>query len=186
MFWKYLRKEKELEYFCILKKVWRVRVCDIFEIWRLVKMEKWCFRSFYIRSWSEWELSRLKVSRKSPFVGSALHRWMCETARCLEHLVALCEPRNVSSKSKVRELSAPHVWIEESCDLVSWKSKPFFFSFDEREKPKFWGAIVGAKVQNSYILGLRLTRVQIDKYWILILIREPEFLRRYEWEIEDC
>ena len=39
---------------------------------------------------------------------------------------------------------------------------------------------VGTKVQNSNILGLGLTRVQIDKYWILILIREPEFSRRYE------
>ena len=40
--------------------------------------------------------------------------------------------------------------------------------------------VVGAKVQNSFILGLGLTRVEIDKYWILILIREPEFSRRYE------
>ena len=39
---------------------------------------------------------------------------------------------------------------------------------------------VGAEVQNSYVLGLGLTRVQINKYWILILIREPELLRRYE------
>ena len=30
--------------------------------------------------------------------------------------------------------------------------------------------VVGAEVQNSYVLGLGLTRVQIDKYWILILI----------------
>ena len=44
---------------------------------------------------------------------------------------------------------------------------------------------VGAEVQNSYVLGLGLTRVQINKYWILILIREPELLRRYEWEIKD-
>ena len=109
-------------------------------------------------------------SGKSPSVGSAFHRWMCETARCLEHLIALCEPRNVSSIFEACELSTPHLWIEESCDLMSWKSKPCFFSFDEREKPKFWGAIVGVKVQNPYVLGLGLTRVQIDKYWILILI----------------
>ena len=38
--------------------------------------------------------------------------------------------------------------------------------------------IVGAEVQNSYVLGLGLTRVQIDKYWILILIQELELLRR--------
>ena len=44
----------------------------------------------------------------------------------------------------------------------------------------FLNHTVGAKVQNSYVLGLGLTRVQIDKYWILVLIREPEFLRRYE------
>ena len=185
MFWKYLRKEKELEYFCILKKVWRARVCDISEIWRPAKMEKWCLCSLYVGSRSEWELSCSKVSGKSPSIRSALHHWMCETARCLEHLIALCEPRNVSSKSEARELSTPHVWLEESCDLVSWKSKPCFSSFNEREKPNFWVAIVGAKAQNSYILGLGLTRVQIDKYWILILIREPEFPMRYEWEIED-
>ena len=148
------------------------------KIWRLVKMEKWCLRLLYIESWSEWELSRLKVSGKSPSVGSAIHRWMCETACRLEHLIALCEPRNVSSIFEACELSTPHLWIEESCDLMSWKSKPCFFSSDEREKPKFWGAIVGAKVQNSYVLGLGLTRVQIDKYWILILIQEPELSRR--------
>ena len=38
--------------------------------------------------------------------------------------------------------------------------------------------IVGVEVQNSYVLGLGLTRVQIDKYWILILIQELELLRR--------
>ena len=148
-------------------------------------MEKWCLRSLYIGSWSDWELSHSKFSGKSPSVGSAFHHWMCETVRRLEHLIAFCKPRNISSKSKPREISTPRVWIEESCDLVSWKSKPCFFSFDEREKPKFWGAIVGVEVQNSYILGLGLTSVQIDKYWILILIREPELPSRYEWEIKD-
>ena len=133
-------------------------------------MEKWCLCSLYIGSWSEWELSRPQASGKSPSVGSALHRWMCEIARHLEHLIALCEPRNVSSKFEVNELSTPRVWIEESCDLVLWKSKPYFFSFYKREKPKFWRDIVGAKVQNSYVLGLGFTRVQIDKYWIIILI----------------
>ena len=33
---------------------------------------------------------------------------------------------------------------------------------------------VGAEVQNSYVLGLGLTRAEVDKYWILILIYEPE------------
>ena len=155
------------------------------KIWRLVKMEKWCLRSLYIGSWSEWELSRSKVSGNSPSVGSALHRWMCETARHLEHLIVLCKPRCASSKSKARELSTLHVWIEESCGLMSWKSKPCFLSSDEREKPKFWGAIVGAKVQNSCVLGLRLMRVQTDKYWILVFIWEPKFPRRYEWEVKD-
>ena len=160
-------------------------MCDISEIWRLVKMEKWCLRSLYIGSWSEWELSCSKVSGKSPSVGSVFHRWMCKTACRLEHLIAFCKPWNINSKSEAREISTPRMWIEESCDLVSWKSKPCFFSFDEREKLKFWGAIVGAKVQNSYVLGLGLMRVPIDKYWILIFIRELEFPRRYEWEIED-
>ena len=104
---------------CILEKVRRVCVCDVSEIWRLVKMEKWCLRSLYMGSWSEWGLSRPKASGKSPSVGSTLHRWMCKTARRLEHLIMLCEPRNVSSKSEAHELSTPHVWIEESCDLVS-------------------------------------------------------------------
>ena len=39
---------------------------------------------------------------------------------------------------------------------------------------------VGAKVQNSSVLGLGLARVQIDNYWILVLIREPEIPRKYE------
>ena len=38
--------------------------------------------------------------------------------------------------------------------------------------------LVGVKVQNSCVLGLGLARVQIDKYWILVLIREPEIPRR--------
>ena len=163
---------------CILEKVRRVCVCDISKIWRLVKMEKWCLHSLYIGSWSEWELFRSKASGKSPSVGSALHRWMYETAHRLEHLIALCEPRSVSGRPEARELSSPHVWIEESCDLVSWKSKPCFFSFYEREKSKFLGAIVGAEVQNSCVLGLGLVRVQIDKYWILILIHKPELPKR--------
>ena len=160
-------------------------MCDIFDNLKTCENGEWCLRSLYIGSWSEWKLSRSKVSGKNPSVGSAIHHWMCETACCLEHLIVLCEPRNVNSKSEVRELSTLCVWIEESCDLVSWKSKPCFFSFYEKKKPKFWGAIVGVEVQNSYILGIGLMRVQIDKYWILILIQEPELPRRYEWEIKD-
>ena len=121
---------------CILEKVRRVCVCDISEIWRLVKMGKWCLRSLYIGSWSEWELSRPKALEKSSSVGFALHRWMCETARRLEQLIALCEPRNVSSKSEARELSTPCVWIEESCDLVIWKSKLCFFLLLRKGKIK--------------------------------------------------
>ena len=185
MFRKYLRKEKELEYFVSRKNYGEFECVISLKIWRLVKMEKWCIRSLYIESWSEWELSRSKVSRKSPSVGCAIHRWMCETARRLEHLTTLCEPWNVSSKSETCELSTPHVWIEELCDLMSWKSKPYFFSSNEREKPKFWRTIIRAKVQNSYVLGIGLTRVQIDKYWILILIRDPELPMRYEYEIKD-
>ena len=155
------------------------------KIWRLVKMEKWCLHMLYIGSWSEWKLSHSKVSGKSPSVGSAIHRWMCETACRLELLIALCESQSVYSKYKTRELSTPHMRIEESCGLMSWKSKPHFSSSDEREKPKFWGAIVWAKVQNSCVLGLGLARVQIDKYWFLGLIWEPEFPRRDEWEVKN-
>ena len=46
------------------------------------------------------------------------------------------------------------------------------------EKYKFIIISVGVEVQNLYVLGLGLTKVQIDKYWILILIREPELPRR--------
>ena len=47
------QERKRVGIICILEKVRRVWVCDISEIWRLVKMEKWCLRSLYIRSWSE-------------------------------------------------------------------------------------------------------------------------------------
>ena len=148
-------------------------------------MEKWCLCSLYIGSWREWELSRSKVSRKSPSIGFAIHHWMCGIVRRLEHLIALCKSRSINSKSETRELSTPHMQIEESCGLMSWKSNPHFFSSDEGEKPKFWGAIVRAKVQNSCVLGLGLARIQIDKYWILGLIQEPKFPRRYELEIKN-
>ena len=92
---------------CILEKVRRVCVCDISEIWKLVKMEKWCLRSLYMGSWSKWGLSCPKASGKSPCVGSALHRWIYETARHLEHLIALCEIQSTSGKAEVRELSPP-------------------------------------------------------------------------------
>ena len=48
----------------------------------------------------------------------------------------------------------------------------------EIKREKIESKIVGVEVQNSYVLGLGLTRVQIDKYWILILIQEPELPRR--------
>ena len=186
MFRKSLKKEKESwNILCLKENMGSSSMWYLLKIWKLVKMEKWRLHLLYIGRWSEWELSRSKVSGKFPSVRSAFHRWICETARRLKHLIALCEPRSISSKSEARELSTPHVWIEESCGLMSWKSKPCFFSSEEREKPKFWGAIVGAKVQNSCVLDLGLTRVQIGKYWILVLIREPEILRRYEWEVED-
>ena len=132
----------------------RVRVCDISEIWRLVKMEKWCLRSLYIGSWNEWGLSRPTASRGNPSVGSALHRWMYETTRCLEHLIALCETRSTSGKFEAREISPPTRVIGESCGLMSWKSKPCFFPYYKREKSKFWEVIVGTKTQVG-ILGLR-------------------------------
>ena len=85
----------------------RVRVCDISEIWRLVKIEKWCLRSLYIGSWNEWGLSCLTASGENPSVGSALHRWMYETTHRLEHLIALCETRSASGKFEVCEISPP-------------------------------------------------------------------------------
>ena len=173
MFRKSLKKEKESwNILCLKENMGSSGVWYLWKIWRLVKMEKWRLRSLYIGRWSEWELSHSKVSRKFPSVGSVFHCWICETARRLEHLIALYEPRNVRSKSKARGLSTPHVWIEESCGLVSWKSKPYFFLL--------LGAIVGAKVQDSCVLGLGLTRVQVGKYWILVLIQELEIPRRYE------
>ena len=165
--------------FCVLKKVWGVRMCDISENLKTCENGEMMSPFALYRKLKWVGIILLKNFRKKPI------HWICEIAHRLEYLIALCEPRNVNSKSEVRELSTPHEWIEESCGLMSWKSKPCFFSFDEREKPKFWGAIVGAKVQNSYVLGLGLARVQIDKYWILVLIREPEFPRRYECKVKD-
>ena len=187
MFRKSLKKEKESwNILCLKENMGSSSVWYLWKIWRLMKMEKWRLRLLCIERWSEWELSRSKVLGKFPFIGSAFHRWICETAHHLEHLIALCEPQSVSSKSEACELSTPYVWTEESCGLMSWKSKPYFFSSDEREKPKFWRAIVRVKVQNSSILGLGLARVQIDNYWILVLIREPEIPKRYEWKVENC
>ena len=121
----------------------RVRVCDISEIWILVKMEKWCLRSLYIGSWNEWGLSRPTASGKSPSVGSALHRWMYETAHRLEHLIGHCETRGASGKSVAREISPP------TC--VNWRIvwsyvvevKTLFFPFLREGKIKvlsgYWG-----------------------------------------------
>ena len=121
---------------CILEKMRRVFVCDISEIWRLAKMEKWCLRSLYMGSWSEWGLSCSKTSGKSPSVGSALHRWMYETTRCLKHLIALCETWSASGKSEAREVSPP--------TLVNWRIvwsyvvevKTLFFPFLRKGKIK--------------------------------------------------
>ena len=127
MFQKSLKKEKESwNILCLKENMGSSSVWYLWKIWRLVKMEKWRLCSLYIGRWSEWELSPSKVSGKFPSVGSAFHRWICEIARRLEHLIALCEPRSIRSKSEVRELSTPHMWIEESCGLMSWKSKPCF------------------------------------------------------------
>ena len=43
---------------------------------------------------------------------------------------------------------------------------------------KYKKQFVGAEVQNLCILGPGLVRAQINKYWILILIHEPELPRR--------
>ena len=142
---------------CILEKVRRVCVCDISKIWRPVKMEKWCLRSLYMGSWSEWGLSRPKASRKSPSVGSTLHRWMYETARRLEHLIMLCETRSASGKSEACEISLPTrvnwriVW---SCVV---EVKTLFFPFLREGKIKcFEGLLWGwrSKIHAYLALGL--------------------------------
>ena len=51
--------------------------------------------------------------------------------------------RGDSSNYEVRKTAFPHMRIHESVGLISWKSKPQFFSSDEREKREFLGAIVG-------------------------------------------
>ena len=130
---------------CILGKVRRVCVCDVSEIWRLVKMEKWCLRSLYMRSWSEWGLSRPKASGKSPFVGSALHRWMYETAHRLEHLIALCETQSASGKFEAHELSPPTCvnWrIVWSCVM---EVKTLFFPLLRKRKIKVLRGYYGGK-----------------------------------------
>ena len=122
---------------CVLEKVRRVCVCDISEIWGLVKMEKWCLRSLYMGSWSEWGLSPPKALGKSSSVGSMLHRWMYETACRLEHLIVLCETRSASGKFEARELSPPirvNWGIVWSCVM---EVKTLLFPFYKREKSKF-------------------------------------------------
>ena len=132
-------------------------MCDISEIWRLVKMEKWCLHSLYIGSWSEWELSRSKASGKSPSVGSALHRWMYETAHRLEHLIVLCEPRSVSGRPEAREIFHPTClnWrIVWSCVV---EVKTLFFPFLREGKIKcFEGLLWGrrSKIHAYLALGL--------------------------------
>ena len=119
-----------------------------------------------------------KSFRQNSSVGFMLHRWMYETACRLEHLMVLYETRSASGKSEARELSPPirvNWGIVWSCVI---EVKTLFFPFYKREKSKFWGAIVGAEIQNSCILGLGLVKARIDKYWILILIHKSEFSRR--------
>ena len=128
----------------------RVCVCDISEIWRLVKMEKWCLHSLYMGSWNEWGLSHLTASGENPFVGSALHRWMYEIARHLEHLMELCETWSASGKSKAREISPP--------TRVNWRIvwyyvvevKTLFFPFLWEGKIKVLRGYCGDKGQNWY------------------------------------
>ena len=128
MFRKSLKEEKKSwNIFCPKENMGSSSVWYLWKIWRLVKMEKWRLRSLYIGRWSEWELSRSKVSGKFPSIGFAFHHWICETTLRLEHLIVLCEPRSVSSKSEECELPTPHVWIEESCGLMLWKLlTPYF------------------------------------------------------------
>ena len=141
MFRKYLRKEKELEYFVSRRNYGEFECVISLKIWRLVKMEKWCLRSLYIESWSEWELSRSKVSGKSPSVGCAIHRWMCETARRLEHLTMLCEPWNVSSKSKTCELSTHMCELKNRVILCHESQNPIFSPPTKGKNQSFEGIL---------------------------------------------
>ena len=137
------QERKGVGIICILEKVRRVCVCDISEIWRLVKMEKWCLRSLYMGSWSEWGLSRPKASGKNPSVGSVLYRWMYETAYHLEHLMALCETWSASGKFEAREISPPTRvnWrIVRSCVM---EVKTLFFPFLRGGKIKVFRGYYG-------------------------------------------
>ena len=137
MFRKSLEKKKRVGIFCVLKKVWGVQMCDISENLKTCENGEMMSPYDLYRKLKWVGIFQFKSFRKKPI------RWIwdslleCRTARHLEHLIALCEPQSVISKSETRELSTPHVWIEESCGLMSWKSKPPFFYSDEGEKPKF-------------------------------------------------
>ena len=145
------RERRGVGVICILEKVRRVSVCDISEIWRLVKMEKWCLRSLYMGSWNEWGLSCPKASGKSPSVESALYRWMYETARRLEHLIVFCETWSASGKSEACEISHP------TC--VNWRIvlsyvvevKTLFFPFLREGKIKVLRGYCGDKGLKWYI-----------------------------------
>ena len=107
--------------------LWNLKTCENGEV----------MSPFTLYGKLKWRgLSRPIVSRESPSVGSALHRWMYETTRCLKHLIALCETWSASGKSEAREVSPP--------TLVNWRIvwsyvvevKTLFFPFLRKGKIK--------------------------------------------------
>ena len=78
--------------------------------------------------------------------------------------------RGNSSNYEARKTAFPHMRINESVGLISWKSKPQFFSSDEREKREFLGAIVGiwAKIHGlsfGPVRGHRMDWGETSSWW---------------------
>ena len=99
----------------------------------------------------------LKILGKISSVRLAPHCWMRGISRRLEQLMTPHGLRGVSSNYETCKTTLPHMRIKESVGLISYKSKPYFFSSDEREKLDFWKAIVGIRAQ-SHGLGFGLVR----------------------------
>ena len=114
-----------------VKKIW---VLDVFgkleDVWNGEMISPCAL--YRERRWME----RLppKILGEISSVRLASHRWMWGTSCHLEQLMTPHGLRSVSDNYEARKTTFPHMRINELVSLISWKSKPQFFSLDEREK----------------------------------------------------
>ena len=124
-----------------VKKIW---VLDVFgkleDVWN-GEMISPC-TLYRERRWMESLPPKILGEMSSIWLAS--HRWMRGTSYLLEQLMTPRGLRSVSSNYETRKTTFPHMQINESISLISWKSKPQFFSSDEREKNRsFEGLLWG-------------------------------------------